>query len=285
MSRKGLERPVRDIWVRPSYHLGLWFERHVGNMIRVNNYRFYFLGTLVHPLAEYDQNTTAGPMRFFEIKMARDALESVKQQELVPLHFSTKAIDALIKAIDDAWPKDGQFSDDAVLGHQGWNISYHARSFETLFATELENLDTYFVSKKGIFSTTELIERAENVLPGSVISKLPPECITDLRQAGRCLAFECPTAAGFHIFRAVETVMKKYLLSIGGTLKQNWGALIIEMEAQNASKEITSALRQMKDLHRNPVMHPEEFLTNDEATSSLMIGQSVIVAMATSPKF
>ncbi len=45
------------------------------------------------------------------------------------------------------------------------------------------------------------------------------------------------------------------------------------------SAKVLSCLQQIKDLHRNPLMHPEETLTLEEAISLFGICQSAISAM------
>jgi len=51
-------------------------------------------------------------------------------------------------------------------------ITNALRTFEIVFAPELETMNTYVVSKKGIYSTSELIERAEEAFSESIRSHL-----------------------------------------------------------------------------------------------------------------
>ena len=89
-----------------------------------------------------------------------------------------------------------------------------AKDFETVLAAELQTLATYHASQKGIYSTPDLIERAENTLPESVRNKLPFDVVSDLRESGKCLAFDTATASGFHVLRAVESVLHAYYLAV-----------------------------------------------------------------------
>jgi len=45
--------------------------------------------------------------------------------------------------------------------YEAYNIRTAASEFETVFAAELATFDTYIVSKKGIYSTADLIDRAD----------------------------------------------------------------------------------------------------------------------------
>src|SRR5665213_3060576 len=98
------------------------------------------------------------------------------------------------------------------------------------------------------------------------------------------LAYEIPTACGFHIFRATESVLRKYYShSTGGSPPpkvRNIGVYVRMLRAQNCGDEIVLAtLQQLARLHRNPLIHPEAVLTMDEAIATLGIARSVVTAM------
>jgi len=61
---------------------------------------------------------------------------------------------------------------------------------------------------------------------------------------------------------------------------RNLGNYIKEMsDAGKGDRKVLAALKQIKDHHRNELMHPEERLTLDEAIGLMGITQSAIVAM------
>src|SRR5258708_11784859 len=124
----------------------------------------------------------------------------------------------------------------------------------------MQSLSTYFVSRKLGYETPLLIEEAENLLPESIREAIP-EAIPDLQQAGKCIAFDIPTAAGFHIIRATEGVIRLYYRHVVGTLPKpkmrNWGAYNKVLEQRGADKRITGFLDHIREYHRNPVLHPE----------------------------
>lgn len=108
----------------------------------------------------------------------------------------------------------------------------------------------------------------------------------EVRQSGMCLAFDCATASAFHMMRATESVMHDYyIVCCKPTSKQklgNWGAYIKELAKLQDTEvqEVVALLQQIKDRHRNLIMHPEITLTPDEAFTLFEIGQSAIIAMA-----
>jgi hypothetical protein len=166
-----------------------------------------------------------------------------------------------------------------------------ALEFETVLSAELQTLTTYHATQKGIYSTTDLIERAEKALSPSIVGKLDPEMIQEIREAGKCLAFDVPTAAGFHTMRAVEAVLHAYYVKVcdqpaDAPKLESWGAYIAALhKKRDVAKdpdiqEVEVLLQQLKDRHRNLIMHPEIVLSDDDAFEVFEIAQAAILAMA-----
>src|SRR5206468_496698 len=105
----------------------------------------------------------------------------------------------------------------------------------------------------------------------------------DFREAGKCLAFELPTAAGYHTMRATEAVLREYWLlvrkPISGTRPPDMAPCINELRADGENPKLMDILDHIRDLHRNTLMHPEAFLTMKEALRLFDIAKSAISAM------
>ena len=161
-----------------------------------------------------------------------------------------------------------------------------ANELEIVLSAELQTLATYNITQKGIYSTTDLIERAERILPEQVLGKIGQMAVGEVRESGKCLAFDCATASAFHMMRATEEVMYRYYVSVCKPKPvkrlKNWGAYIAQLSKSNKPevKEIVAMLQQIKDRHRNLIMHPEIVLTIDEAFTLFEIAQGAIIAMA-----
>lgn len=144
-------------------------------------------------------------------------------------------------------------------------------NFETFFNRESQTANIFAVTKKGIYELTSLIETASNALPEKVVSRLSDDAKQNINAAGRCLALESPTACGFHIFRAIESLMRDYHFKLTQTVlkpqNRNWGSFIDRLEKQGADVKVTGYLRHIKDNYRNPLIHPEDSLSSDEALS------------------
>ena len=121
------------------------------------------------------------------------------------------------------------------------------------------------------------------MFPADLVTKVS-EAVFDAKEAGKCLAYEVPTACGFHVFRVTESVLRKYYAHVtGGAAPPKVRSLGVYVNALKATKKgdekILAALKQMTDLHRNPLIHPETVLTVDEAIAIFGIARSAITAM------
>lgn len=162
-------------------------------------------------------------------------------------------------------------------------VGGNARNFETIFAAELNSINTYFVSQKLAYETRILIESADHLFPENIRNEIPKEAIDDIKQAGRCIAFDIPTAAAFHIIRATENVILQYYNKLGGKLMKpkmrNWDAYITVLKKCGADTKVTAFLNHIRGQYRNPVLHPETMLESQQAHVLLGACVSAIVQM------
>lgn len=263
-------------------------------MKRVNNFYFYQLGASIKPLMGYDQNTPFDWSTIASCYNAKNSLDTFLLGSVIPFRISSGSARALLDSINKVVPDNANFwSEDGAsevngkpLSYEGILIGNAAREFQTVLSAELENSDTYYVSQKGIFNTSDLIEAAIDAFPEKIRDQLPEDTVLDIKQAGRCLAFELPTACGFHLMRALEAVMHLYYERIteGDKLRlkpaeRNWAHYIKKLGEVGASEHVTTVLDHIRSLHRNPLIHPEDKLSPDEALTLWGIVTSATVAM------
>jgi hypothetical protein len=153
--------------------------------------------------------------------------------------------------------------------------------FEAVLGAELALMPLYVVQRKAGFDTAILIEAGAACFPADILTKAP-DAISDLAQATRCVAFELFTAAGFHLHRANEAVLHRYWDAVtnGKTRpsSRNMGDYINEMNKQNVGDpKVKAALKDLKDLHRNPLIHPEHSLENADEAIALMNGVHTVM--------
>ena len=152
--------------------------------------------------------------------------------------------------------------------------------FEGALQAELADSPMFYVPPRGIYNTAALIDKAETVFSQPILDRLPEDCIADLRQAGRALAFDLPTASGFHGCRATEAVIKKQVLLFSGAAAptSNWGDFVRLLKLHGADGRVSDSIHRMKEVHRNPLIHPEITLTMPEAITLLSVCHSTIQA-------
>lgn len=252
-------------------------------MIRITLNYFYLIGAALRPLSKVEAGElTVGT--YSDLHEAGQYLDGLLRNPVIPLHTSRADGKALLTLLEGVLKPDEPWDEKREITYSdAYDIKTGVEKFETVLAAELEILDTYFVSQKACYSTVDLIMKAEIVLPETIRGKTPVEALGDIRGAGRCLAFDLPTAAGFHILRAVEAVMREYYKAVVGTLPKskhrNWGAYLKYLKQKGADAKIIFLLEHIKEMHRDPLMHPEVSLTMEEALPLFALAQGVIIAM------
>jgi hypothetical protein len=273
-------------------HTPLQFTKRGGVSVQpVNEYEMYELATFVHPLTILDDDTKYSQC-WWSLWGARQVLNDTFNVRR-PLSFSKPAADALHIAINAFLPSKfedaiakfptAEKPEDPSVGWLGHSIREAAKNFETVLAAETKAMDTYLVSQKGSYKTSDLIARAHIALPATIIPEVPEQCIVDFNEAGKCIAFDVATGAAFHLMRATETVIRKYYkVVVGKEPKQkmrNWGAYIGNLKECNAEQKVTDLLEHIRVAYRNPILHPEENFTPEKSLVLFGISVSAISLM------
>jgi len=172
---------------------------------------------------------------------------------------------------------------EPITEQEARQLTDAATKFKVVYEEELAQVVVYAVTPKGIYATEKLVDHGNEAVSRTVAPALSKEAVDDLRAAGRCLAFALWTAAGFHIARATESVIRT-LMELAGCpapadSQRNWGRYIGLLEGAGVDPQITHHLRQVKDLHRNPLIHPEHNLGESDAMGLLAICTSLVERM------
>lgn len=289
----------------------LWGATPVrGNdMERINLPLFYQLGAELGPLAQFDPSRAKKVDVFIAAIGVRGHLQTLLDT-YPTLNVCRAAGCEVLEAIDPVqqWFRDTtpeRLRETIQIGDVEFQaVISKAKRFETVLSAELGVLATYHVTSRGAYSTAELIERADLILSESVREKVPQEALEEIKQAGRCLALDSPTASGFHMMRALEAVLHQYYLAVCKPKSEkpldSWAAYLAALkkiagegeddEEGDASegdakkgdsqvRRVITFLYQVKDT-RNNIMHPELVLSADEAFGLLDVGKAAIIVMA-----
>jgi len=268
-------------------------------MQRVNEYRFYELGQKLGEIKDIHPDTQLVTC-FINLWDAREAVDALISGPLELRVCEPVAVELrnaitfivptdLKAAINKSQPikEEGKPDRPSLVGVGAYELESVLKKFEPVLAAECAALDTYTVSQKRGYSTPHLVEHGEAMLSLETVEDLGEgsSIISDIRSAGRCLAFDTPTAAGFHILRAVEAVMSSYYTHVTGrALKKqnrNWGLYLQKMAKEPGSDgKIRGALEHIKENYRNPISHPEITLSESHAVMLFGLSLSAIEIMA-----
>jgi hypothetical protein len=272
---------------------------------RINQYSFYELGRTLKQIASYGGNIAPASIGF-EIFPAIAAVDQLLKGDPVPLGVSRTAAQELQQAIQDIidnhfkgpanpdgtrdfkWPAE---NDPPIPSWRFDWIRNNLQKFETIFSAEMREAATYFVPRRGIFSTEALVDKADESFPAALARFIPEKAKVEWRAAGRCLAFNLLSASGFHVARAVEGTLEVYWRKFSGadanaTLRSwhDYVKSLSEIATKNPTPspapKTLAEMSQMKDDYRNPIMHPRVVLSEADSRMLFDNGESLIIAMA-----
>lgn len=269
-----------------------WSVRAIngGTMKQISVYDYYVLGKALESLFQAKPETPLNDAGFDALAVCKQ-LKEVVWKDSVFLPGTQQAASSLMAFLVDQFGDGIQHGmpvfwerepDERTLGSDAEKIVRAVTEFDTVFRNDAPRMAVFSVEKKGIYQTEDLIDHADRHLPEAVCQRLPRQAKMDIVSAGRCLAFNIPTATAFHVWRALEIVFGAYHVSLTGKafeeikICRNWGKYIEALDKAGADKKITGNLDHIRAEYRNPVMHPDVNVTTDEAFSLLGIGFSSI---------
>ena len=212
---------------------------------------------------------------------ARSQLEAMFRDSLYAnsLHSSRQSADALHATLSRIIEAK---SDDQMSDIDQWQVNHQREQFRTVFLAELGTLPSFFVTQKPPYDTHVLLDSGEGLMPSDLPQKVP-EAVFDAKEAAKAVAYELGTACGFHAFRVLESVVRRYHSKLSGGQAQpkqrNLGVYIRALTSCGGDPKVIATLTQLKDLHRNPLSHPEAALRLEEAISILGLVRSAVGAM------
>jgi hypothetical protein len=257
---------------------------------RINDYEFYQLGSVLHPISQLEDQVQVKDC-WYLLYQAKAWLNHLLADDLIPLVVAKPAgmvlsveIEGLMNKLRSEGESPPSLNERSLGFSELYAIRGKVREFEIVLSAELQSLATYFISQKLAYETRLLIEEAERILPPSILDSLDAATIDEIRQAGRCIAFDIPTAATFHIIRATEAVIRMYYAKILGhapkVKMRNWGAYIKNLQTSGKANDgIIAILNHIRETYRNPILHPELTITEEESHIILSVCTSAIAQM------
>jgi hypothetical protein len=252
-------------------------------MLRTSLPFVYDLAIKMEPLSSLPEVATPARDIIFKVYAAGTAVDSLVDSSLfTPYLRVSRALAIELQTILRRHLQEYDAERD-LQPYELFLIRNAYNQYKIALLAELGSLNTYFVTQKGGYDMVSLLMYGENLFPSDLATKVP-EALVDVKEATKCLAFEIPTACGFHAFRATESVLRRYHPHVtGGAAPPKVRTLGVYIKSLASSghgdPKVLAALKQMTDLHRNPIAHPEAVLTTEEAISILGVARSAIGAM------
>jgi hypothetical protein len=255
---------------------------------KLNLYEMYTFGKQLAALSGITQAAKINA-HIFQLWFARENLRALIKDESPLLSTSRRAARKMIETIDRVLPQDlagiAKIADDSAFEWAANSITNAMSELESVLGNDMPDIAAYVVSQKGIYRTEDLIDHADYQLTADIRATLPPQATSDLREAGKCLAYELATACTFHLWRAIETVMESYYAELAAktfdqaNVTRNSGAHIKALGEAGADSKITAFLDHMRDEYRNPQTHPDAVIEIDEAQRLFAVAISSIDQM------
>ncbi|MGO4388869.1 hypothetical protein AB4Y85_15170 [Microvirga sp. 2YAF29] len=204
-----------------------------------------------------------------------------RQQLPIQLDTSRPIIIHLFQEIHRILELDADARLKAILDAKE-RIYETATRLSTILQQELTVLPVFYLLPKRAYSVRMFVMDGTRHFSEDVRNALIDEERYDLQQATRCLALEAPTAAAFHLFRAIEGVLRRYykLVVAGKEPKKtarNWNSYLTLMQKYGSpDPKIIYVIDQIRQLFRNPIIHPEAQLTLDQALSLLGLADTAL---------
>ena len=204
------------------------------------------------------------------------SLQGICDQDVYALPLSKNEARDFLSVLDSLWKKFEARRNEPIGQHEVGQLIKAKTNFETVLKAEWNKEAVFAVSIKRGYDSTALVWDGLRLFPPN-LGALVPEASVDFQAATRCIAFELPTAAAFHLCRGFEAVIRRLFESKCGPLPtkasdRTLGALLGQLERPGLDLEpkLLASLRDLKNLHRNPSMHPEYTLESvDEAIALL----------------
>lgn len=211
--------------------------------------------------------------------MLHAQLADMSKGSPVPFDGTGKVMKEFLDTIDDL---KRQITGDEILNVKISEIVFDYRlndvltRLESILGQELDAMPIWFVTKRRAYSIDALIDNAETIFDAKTILLLSARTILDVRQAGRAIAFEVPTAAGFHAVRATEAVARGYHEIIIGArpgedtplgplvnaLRKTRDGLLASraIDKEDLLNIVIDMLSRINNVYRKPIAHPDMVL-------------------------
>ena len=219
-------------------------------------FKFWQFGTGVR----YLQDARAGHRIHGTSHVLQNIAHLLRQLEELSLRVSARAADNLreLEAQLQATPNDAKLTES-----QATKLRECITQLRLTLRAELQGINAYTLSPKRI-DVEKLTNDIPALLAPGVFAALTDVAQFDLTEAGKCIAFERPTAGAFHLLRATEEVLRRYYCYF---VRRNrvdpllWFPMVQALTQHRLAKRNEALNRNLDNIRlsfRNPTQHPDK---------------------------
>lgn len=230
---------------------------------------YYYFGTCYRYLVDADAN--------HPIKGDHVILENLNnflnRLDKLGLVVTKRAAVDLRKIRDELTVSD----DGELLGNdRAAELRKAALDLRTTLNAEIVGIKAFVISAKKI-SVDNLLNKMSSLFNPGVFDSFPEIAQYDFSEAGKCIAFERPTSAAFHILRGTEANLRFYYRGMIRQKRINnemWGPIVQNLKVRNQTKKhvvLNNHLDNIRLSFRNPTQHPEAIYDIHESQDLLSV--------------
>lgn len=225
-------------------------------MLEQSLHRFYAFGSNYRYLLDLQEGVPVH-QELHSLDLLTMHLNSLDELGLV---VTARVCESLLpfKTELEALPPDAKVTKDFVN-------RFHKAIYITrpTLQAELKGLHAFTIQPK-MLDVTKLLRCPNELFPPGVFAALEAISRFDFDEAGKCIAFERPTAAAFHILRATEQSVRTFYKAV---VKQKriksdmWGLLTADIRKRPKGMKYENLLNHLDHIRlnfRNPTQHPEK---------------------------
>jgi hypothetical protein len=257
-----------------------WFRAiESSSMIDVNLASLFYLGNSIRRLSDIraGQPVSAWASVLFE---AREGLKAFLVNAERTRMFSQTSrwalsiLNTVSSMMPDAAPgtlvPNRLISADEVKG-----LEVALNTFAVLLSEESERLYVVSLQKQRTFDLHTLIDSISTAFDVAVWARFSEFSKREIKEGGRCLALERYTACGFHMMRAVERESRDCatLVAQAHPVRRDFWDYLKTLQQHGADMKVIAVLDSLRSLERNPLVHPEDWLSQDDAVNIFCIAQ------------
>jgi hypothetical protein len=231
-------------------------------MIQKSIVDYYYFGTELRYLADAKEGLPLEGDGYILQNIAR-FLENLDELGLM---VTKRAASKLRQVFQDLEKSEGE----RLSREQASELGSVMRTLKHTVDAEMAGMFAFITTSKRLDIERLLDNIAELFAPG-VFSEFSDIARLDFMDAGRCIAFELPTAAAFHTLRATEANLRHYYMRMVRQQRvksQMWGPIVQDLQKRRRSRKYATLNNHLDNIRlsfRNPTQHPEKVYDIQEA--------------------